>query len=80
MERKVIPLKDSFFSDGYWYVLTSTSFGGSNLSPSQISEKLQTADNKVMNQLLQEGVCFPLFFPGDCALDNAIIVIGDLTE
>ena len=55
-ERKVIPLKESFFNDGYWYVLTSTSLGGSNLSPSQISEKLQTADTKVMNQLLQEDV------------------------
>ncbi len=33
-----------------------------------------------MNQLLRDGICLPLYFPGDCALDDAIVVIGDLTE
>jgi hypothetical protein len=30
--------------------------------------------------LLDNGVCLPLFFPGDCALDKSVIVVGDLTE
>ncbi len=79
-KRRVIPVEESFFNDGYWYVLSSSSLGGSGLSPSQIAERLQTNDSQVMNQLLQKGICLPLYFPGDCALDNGIIVIGDLTE
>ena len=80
MSRSVIPLKENFFNDGYWYVLSSTSLGGSHLSPAQIAEYLQSGDDATMNQLLRDGVCLPLYFPGDCALDDAIVVIGDLTE
>ncbi len=78
--RHVLPLNESFFNDGFWYVLSSTSLGGSQLSPAQIVEKLQGQDTAELKQLLQAGVCLPLFFPGDCALDDAVVVIGDLTE
>ena len=67
MSRKVIPLKESFFNDGYWYVLSSTSLGGSNLSPAQIADYLQSGDEATMNQLLRDGIFLPLYFPGDCA-------------
>ncbi len=78
--RQVLPLNDAFFNDGYWYVLSSTSLGGSQLSPAQIAEKLENPDPARLRPLLRAGVCLPLFFPGDCALDDAVVVVGDLTE
>lgn len=78
--RQILPLNDAFFNDGYWYVLSSTSLGGSQLSPAQIAEKLEVSNPANLNPFLQAGVCLPLFFPGDCALDDAVVVIGDLTE
>ena len=74
MSRRIIPLKEDFFNDGYWYVLSSTSLGGSNLSPAQIAGHLQSGDGALMNQLLRDGICLPLYFPGDCALDDAIVI------
>jgi hypothetical protein len=78
--RQVIPVSDSFFNDGAWSVLSSTSLGGSGLSADEIVTKLQSEDEKDIEKLLQKGICLPLFFPGDCALDNVVIVIGDLTD
>ncbi|MGK7907676.1 MAG: hypothetical protein AB4040_10680 [Synechococcus sp.] len=80
MGRQVIPLKENFFNDGYWYVLGSSSLGGSHLSPAQIEQALQSNEASTIHQLLQDGICLPLYFPGDCALDDAVVVIGDLTE
>jgi hypothetical protein len=80
MSRKVVPLSDGFFNDGYWYVLTSTSLGGSGLSPAEISEKLQVEREEHKRELLKDGVCLPLYFDGDCALDRAVVVVGDLSE
>jgi hypothetical protein len=79
-QRQVIPLSEAFFNDGYWYVLSSTSLGKSKLSAAQITERLQSRSREHIEPLLAKGVCLPLFFPGDCALDHAIVVIGDLTE
>jgi hypothetical protein len=79
MSQQVIPIDARFFNDGAWYVLSSTSLGGSQFSPEQMVNKLQGEMDDI-RQLLTTGVCLPLFFPGDCALDKAIIVIGDLTE
>lgn len=79
MSQQVIPVDENFFNDGAWYVLSSTSLGGADFSPQQIVNKLQGDINDI-RQLLDAGICLPLFFPGDCALDKVVIVIGDLTE
>jgi hypothetical protein len=78
-KRQVLPLREGFFNDGHWYVLTSTSLGGSGLSAAEISERLQSPDPDGIRQLLRDGVCLPLFFDGDCALDQTHVVVGDLT-
>lgn len=79
MGTKIIPLSDGFFCDGHWYVITSSSFGGSNFTPDQLTEILTQGTTEDIKVLLKKGVCFPLFFDGDCALDHVIIVVGDLT-
>src|SRR5947209_5680331 len=78
--RRLLSLREGFFNDGHWYVLSSTSLGGSGLTADQISGQLQTADPAVIQRLLRDGTCLPLFFDGDCALDGVQIVVGDLTS
>ena len=80
-ERKSIPIAKEFFCDGHYYVLTSASLGGSDLTPEALSDSLGSAEASEMEELLRRGVCIPLFFNGDCALDsNTLFVLGDLTE
>lgn len=79
-QRQIIPIKDAFFNDGYWYVLSSTSLGGKNFAPAEISQKLQSKDPAVIKQLLEDGVCLPVCFPEDCALDQSVIVTGELDQ
>ncbi|HEY9695734.1 MAG TPA: hypothetical protein V6D10_00465 [Trichocoleus sp.] len=79
--RQSIPLSTAFFCDGHYYVLTSASLGGSGLQPEEISDALSQSDEQQIEALLRRGVCIPLFFDGDCALDNnTVVVLGDLTE
>lgn len=78
-QRKIYSL-GNFFNDGYWYVLSSTSLGGSYMSADEIADKLEVENAAHKHQLLQDGVCLPLYFPGDCALDQALILVGDLSE
>ena len=78
--RTVIPINEDFFNDGYWYVLGSTSLGGQHLSPKDIGDRLQQENPAVIQNLLRQGICLPLYFPADCCLDEAIIILGDLTE
>lgn len=78
--RQSIPIEKEFFCDGPYYVLTSTSLGGSGLEPEEISEVLSGSDEQKIAELLRAGVCIPLFFDGDCALDGGtLFVLGDLT-
>ncbi|NJN75474.1 MAG: hypothetical protein HC796_03585 [Synechococcaceae cyanobacterium RL_1_2] len=79
MNRRVIPIDGGFFNDGYWYVLGSTSLGGSHLTAEEIGKKLQSDQDEIFKDLLGQGICLPLYFPGDCALDQAIVIVGDLT-
>ena len=80
MPRKAIPIAAEFFCDGHYYVLTSASLGGSGLTPEEVSGALGRADEQAIKELLRRGVCIPLFFDGDCALDNnTLVVLGDLT-
>lgn len=78
--RKVTPIHESFFNDGHWYVLSSSSLGGSGLSADEIADKLQTEDEVVINDLLGKGACLPLYFGADCELDNVVFVEGGLNE
>ncbi|UBF24878.1 hypothetical protein K9N68_24960 [Kovacikia minuta CCNUW1] len=78
--RKTIPISKEFFCDGHYYVLTSESLGGSGLSPEGVSDTLGRADEPEIEGLLRQGVCIPLFFDGDCALDSStVFVLGNLT-
>jgi hypothetical protein len=77
--RYCLPLPEKFFCDGPYYVLTSTSLGGSSLTPESLAEMLRTGEETTMDSLLAKGLCLPLFFPGDCAFDGAILVLGELT-
>ena len=79
-ERRGIPIRDAFFCDGAWYVLSSSSLGGSDLTDAGIGAMFQSEDSGVFTKLLANGVCLPLHFPGDCALDPAVIIEGDLDE
>lgn len=79
--RKAIPIAKEFFCDGHYYVLTSASLGGSGLTPEAVSHVLGQADEQAIEGLLRQGVCIPLFFDGDCALDGGtVFVLGDLTD
>jgi hypothetical protein len=76
-----IPISPEFFCDGHFYVLTSTSLGGSSFTPSDISNILGESNEGGIEQLLQQGVCIPLYFDPDCELDGCtLFVLGDLTE
>lgn len=77
-DQQIFLLDQRFFNDGAWYVLSSTSLGNSGLEPSKIVDQLQGGVEAVQ-LLISEGICLPLFFPGDCALDQAVVVLGDLT-
>jgi hypothetical protein len=78
--RRVVPIREAFFWDGASYVLSSSSLGGSGLTAAAIGSRLQSEDPETVKKLLSAGICLPLHFPGDCALDEAVIVIGDLDE
>jgi hypothetical protein len=80
--RQTISISKGFFCDGHCYLLTSASLGGSGLTAKEVEEIL-FAENKgkTTERLLKKGVCLPVCFPGDCALDDAtLFVLGDLTE
>lgn len=78
--RKTIPINPEFFCDGHYYVLTSASVGGSGLHPAAISEKLGSGAQPDIEDFVRRGICLPLCFDGDCALDSGtLFVLGDLT-
>lgn len=78
--RRVIPIRDSFFWDGASYLLTSQSLGGSGMDPQTLEDELESGEPETVRSLIEQGVCLPISFPGDCALDDAVIVVGDLDE
>lgn len=78
--RKAIPIDTDFFCDGHYYVLTSASLGNSGLKPKELSDTLGRAHEPEIEELLRRGICIPLFFDGDCALDGeTVFVLGNLT-
>lgn len=75
-----IPISPNFFCDGDGYVLTSTSLGGSGLTPSQVSDIVLDGSAQDIAPLLAQGVCMPILFESECALDKrTLFVLGDLT-
>lgn len=79
--RQVIAIAPDFFCDGPYYLLTSASLGGSGLTPEQMADQIGRSERADIEQLLWDGVCIPLFFNGDCALDSkTLFVLGELTE
>lgn len=78
--RTDIPIHKDFFHDGHWNVLSSTSLGGSGLSPAELASILQSENPERIKDLLRRGICLPLYLDCDCALDNVVFVLGDLTE
>lgn len=79
--RQAISIASGFFCDGHCYLLTSASLGGSGLSAGDMSEILLDGDHDKTRALVEKGVCFPVCFEGDCALDGeTIFVLGDLGE
>ena len=80
--RQTISLSKDFFCDGHCYLLTSASLGGSGLTAEEVEDILfKENKDETIERLLKKGVCLPICFPGDCALDGAtVFVLGDLTE
>ena len=77
---KRIPIERDYFCDGHCQMLISSSFGGSHLKPYELSDILFN-DREKAKDLIKEGICFPVCFDGDCALDGVtVFVLGDLTE
>ena len=78
---KRIRINKDMFCDGHGYLLTSTSLGGSDLTAAEVSETLFRGDGEKSLEMAKKGICFPIAFEGDCALDeNTLFVIGDLNE
>lgn len=79
--RRVVPIHDEFFCDGHYYLLTSSSLGGSGLTAEDVSEGVGVGDPATITDFLNRGICIPLMFDGDCAMgDGTTFVFGDLTE
>ncbi|MBS1796727.1 MAG: hypothetical protein JSS81_23045 [Acidobacteria bacterium] len=76
-----VPISESFCCDGHCCLLTSKSLGGSNYTAVQLSDVMLSGDNARVAALLAAGVCLPVCFPGDCALDEkTIFLVGELSE
>lgn len=77
---KRIAIPRDFFCDGLCYLLTSRSLGGSGETAESVSEAL-SGDETKMRELVGKGICLPVCFQGDCALDqNTLFVLGELNE
>lgn len=81
MESKIIRIAEDFFCDGHYYLLTSSSLGGSNFTAEAVSTIVSSVDSEGIIKILDSGTAIPLFFDGDCALDNnTLFVVGELTK
>ncbi len=78
--RQCFSLAEDFFCDGPSYVITSSSLGGGGLTPQELANTLRQGNQPDIEELLKRKACLPLFFPGDCAFDQAIVILGNLTE
>lgn len=75
----LVPIDEAFFDDGHCAVLLSQSLGGSGMDPHVLAGQLGCGDAGDMQALLSQGICLPIFFGCDCALDGqTLFVIGEL--
>lgn len=76
-----IPIDKNLFCDGHGYLLTSASLGGSDLTAAEVSATLFSGDRQKCLELIKKGICFPVAFEGDCALDeHTVFLLGELDE
>jgi len=75
------PIDPRYFCDGETVVLVSQSLGGSGISPEDVSATLLDGPAGAVEDLLRRGVCLPVGFGTDCALDSStLFVVGDLDD
>lgn len=75
------PIDARYFCDGSTVVLVSQCLGGSGISPEELSGILLDGPAEAVSGLLQRGVCLPIDFGADCALDGGtLFVTGNLSE
>lgn len=80
-DNTTVPIDPEFFCDGHYVVLLSRSIGGSGISPHELSEILGGGSAEAMSDLLRRGVCLPICFGTDCAMDSGtLFVVGDLDD
>jgi hypothetical protein len=78
---KSTPIDPDFFNDGHFVVLLSRSLGGSGMDPHKLADTLGVGNADAMTDLLTHGICLPIYFGTDCAMDSAtLFVVGDLDE
>ena len=78
MRRKLL-LPQWFAFDGGTYTLTSRSLGGSH-TPEEVAAIIDGKDVAAAQRLVDGGAVLPLAFEGDCMLDDAVFVVGELSE
>jgi hypothetical protein len=78
--RQTFLLSRDFFWDGPMYTLGSSSFGGRDVTAQQAAEALRAEEPTAAQALVDAGVLLPLVFEGDCMLDKAALVLGELTD
>ena len=66
-----------FFCDGHGYLIMSSSLAGCTIA--EFCQAHYRGNERDRKALVRRGVYVPLLFDGDCMLDNALIVFGDLT-
>src|SRR5262245_8535019 len=80
-QSKATPIDPDFFNDGHFVVLLSQSRGGSNMDPHKLADILGDGDVDPMKDLLRRGICLPIYFGTDCAMDGAtLFVVGEIDE
>ncbi len=65
-----------FFCDGHGYLIFSSSLAGSSVE--EFCQAHYEGNDRDRKALVRRGVYLPLLFNGDCMLDDALIVVGDL--
>ncbi len=73
-------LYEGFYFDGGTYTLTSRSLGGTGHTPETVASVIDGKDLAAAQRLVHAGVALPLAFEGDCMLDGAVFVVGELSE
>src|SRR5688572_20038809 len=80
-QSSITPIDPDFFNDGHFVVLLSQSLGGSGLDPHKLADTLGVGNAEPMKDLLRRGICLPIYFGTDCAMDSATsFVVGELDE